>query len=264
MGRPRKAQTARSGVTVICYLRVSKEDGATKRGLDVQRDVCLQYAASKGFVVVGEAIDNGVSGAKRWQDRAGLFDAFARCVAGEADVILAYNQDRFARKMGVFEDIRDYALIKGVRLETADGRVLTHASDFLNGDVLSLVAAIERRRTSERFMAVRRLRSKRDGRGSGFLPYGYVRAPDGGVGVDEHAAIVIRQLFKLRAKHTYQATADALNAAGYTAPRGGPWLVGQVQRIERNVSLYKTGIRQWDGIIAEMRWPIILGKGAKA
>jgi DNA invertase Pin-like site-specific DNA recombinase len=202
-----------------------------------------------------------VSGAIRWQDRPGLRKAFIRCTAREADVIVAYHQDRFARKMGVFEDIRDTAVDRRIRLETTDGRVITGKNDFLNGDVLSLVSAIERRRISERFYAARRLRSTKDGCGSGPLPWGYLRSGDGELVLDMAAAAVIRRLLVLRRNGaTYQATADDLNEAGYRTPKGSEWTVGHVQGIERHEVLYRTGRRTWDDVTADLRWPVIVGE----
>lgn len=268
MARPKKPpKRPNDGTRAVLYLRVSKEDGATKHGLDVQQDTCEAYAAMKGYQVVRVTKDDGVSGATPWDARDGLREAFALCVAGSADVIVAYHQDRFARKMGVFEDIRDYALKHDVRLETADNRNLTDENDFITGDVLSLVAAIERRRISLRFYAARRHRGKQDGRGSGKLPWGYRVNDDGTLSVDEDAAQAIRLLLGMR-KHgkTYQQTADKLNAEGFTTPKGGRWTVGHVQGIERNAALYRTGVRKWDGVTASEPWPIIVqdrkGKGS--
>jgi DNA invertase Pin-like site-specific DNA recombinase len=271
MARPRKATTRAYGTRAIVYLRVSKEDGPSKHGLDDQRTQCQRYVAERVYTVVEEVVDDGVSAAKRWQDRPGLSQAITRCMEHEADVIVAYDQDRFARKLGVFDDLRDVALLKGFRLETSDGRVLTHADDFTTGDVRALVAAIERRRTSERFQLARRRRSQQDGCGSGRLPWGYrwqePHAPEDrpALAVDEQAAPTIRTLFALRRGGrgrkglTYQGTADRLNAEGLLAPRGGQWTVGQVQAVEQREELYRTGTRRWDGVTASLVWPAILG-----
>lgn len=262
MGRPKKApKRPNDGTRAVLYLRVSKEDGPTKHGLDVQRDTCEAYAALKGYELVAVTSDDGVSGATPWEERAGLREAFRLCADGKADVILAYHQDRFARKMGVFEDIRDHALGGDVRLETADNRVITNHEDFITGDVLSLVAAIERRRISARFYAARRTRAKKDGRGSGVMPWGYrMDSTTGQPAIDDQAAAAIQLLLRMRADgKTYQTTADALNAAGYTTPRsGGRWTVGHVQGIERNAALYRTGLRRWDGVTAAETWPVIV------
>lgn len=249
----------------MVYLRVSEEDNAQKKGLEVQEAVARGYIERRGYSVVQLVRDDGVSGATRWQERKGLRRAFRLCESGQADVIVAYHQDRFARKMGVFEDIRDRALAKRIRLETADGRVLTQKDDFLVGDVQSLVAAIERRRISERFLAARRFRGSVDGRGSGPLPYGYALAGDQGgkdgdeLVVDEDAAVVIRKLLGMRhVGVAYRRVAEALNAEGHRTATGRSWTVASVQGIERNAELYATGRRTWDDVTSALRWPVIL------
>lgn len=274
MARPRKQRQAGwHGTRAVIYLRVSKEDGRTKdgkvkNGLDVQRDAAQAYAESKGYTLVATKQDDGVSGAVRLSDRQGLQEAFKLCEDGKADVIIAYHQDRLARKTGVFDEIRDEAIRRGIRLETADGRVLTQKEDFTNGDVMALVAAIERRRISERFYEARKRRSKQDGLGSGPIPYGYrlrVITDEMGAIIERHILIAqdtvptITRLFALRdGGATYQLTADTLNREGYRAPKGGGWTVGQVQAIERHRELYATGTRRWDGVVAAQLWPVVL------
>lgn len=243
----------------MVYLRVSEEDSAQKKGLDVQEKVISGYLERKGYSVVATLKDDGVSGATRWQDRRGLKRAFTLCVRGEADVIVAYHQDRFARKMGVFEDIRDYALAKHIRLETADSRVLTQRDDFLNGDVQAFVAALERRRISERFYAARCFRSATDGCGSGPLPYGYRRDEADTLTIDEEAAAAIRRLFALRSCGvSYQKTANTLTAEGHVTASGKNWTPASVQSVERHEDLYRTGRRAWDTVVSALVWPIIL------
>lgn len=258
MGRPRKTYTRGSGTRAVVYLRVSKEDGTSKQGLPVQSEACQRYLERQAYTLVDECVDDGVSGAKPWRERDELARAVQLCLDRQADLIVAYHQDRFARKMGVFEDLRDVAMLKGFRLETADGRVLTRAEDLVVGDALSFVAALERRRISERFQAARRHRSLDDGMGSGTVPWGYVLVSKGQIVVDEAAAETIWLLFRLRRRHTYQATADELNAKGVLSPRGKPWTTSQVQGIERHEQLYRTGVRTWDGVTAAVAWPVIL------
>lgn len=262
MARPRKAIAgSEHGTRAVVYLRVSEEDNARKKGLEVQETVARGYVERRGYTVVQLVRDDGVSGATRWQERRGLRRAFRLCETGQADVIVAYHQDRFARKMGVFEDIRDRALAKRIRLETADGRVLTQKDDFLVGDVQSLVAAIERRRISERFLAARRFRGSVDGRGSGPLPYGYALAGEDGdeLMVDEDAAVVIRKLLGMRRLGVaYRRVAEALNAEGHRTATGRDWTVASVQGIERNAELYASGVRTWDDVTSALRWPVIL------
>lgn len=260
MARPRKDSGAKApGTRAIVYLRVSKEDGPAKHGLEPQRASCRGYLAKRGYSEVAECIDDGVSGATPARQRKGLARAFRLCRAGQADVIVAYHQDRFARKMGVFDDIRDLALTARIRLETADGRILTHKDDFLTGDVSALVAAIERRRISERFYLARRQRSSHDGCGSGVVPFGYRREADGTLAIDEPAAAIVRAIFAGRERgQTYQTLADELNASGARTATGRQWSTSSVSGIERRAELYRSGVRRWDDVVADVRWPAIL------
>ncbi len=258
MGRHKKVRPDGNGLRAVFYVRVSKEDGETKHGMEVQRADIDRYALGKGYIHVASFHDDGVSGATPLEKRQGLSEAFALCLAGQADVIVAYNQDRFARSMGVWEAIRNKAIGKNIRLETAEGRVLTDDKDQLMGEVMAFAAAMERRRISERFMAARAYRSQKDGRGSAPLPFGYVALDEGGIGVDATAAAAICLLLACRAQGmTYQATANALNAGGHHSPRGGSWKVGLVLAVEQRADLYRTGRRIWRGIESAQVWPII-------
>ena len=54
------------------YTRVSTEDQVSGYGLDVQREKCRAQAIVKGWEVVAEFTDDGISGTKDVQDRPGL------------------------------------------------------------------------------------------------------------------------------------------------------------------------------------------------
>lgn len=125
------------------------------------------------------------------------------------------------------------------------------------------MTAEERRRAAALFMAGRRRRSRKDGRGSGRIPFGYRLGADDTVEIDEQAANVVRLVLSLRVDHTLQETADILNAGGYRAPRGGTWTTGTVQYIESHTRLYTTGGRIWAGIESQQLWPIIFKEGAE-
>lgn len=273
MGRPRKITQSMTATRAIAYLRVSKEDGQNKHGLDVQKEQVLSYLARKGYALIEIQQDDGISGATPLDDRPGLSCAFQTCLAGYADMIVAYAQDRLARSMGVFEDIRNQAIAHKIRIETIDGRILTQKEDFINGDVMSLVSAIERRRISERFYAARHLRAGKDGRGSGPIPYGYqidaekVKMVMNGeekmiiqetIVIDKNAVPAIAEILRLRAMGmTYKATAESLNLQGYRTKTGKEWTSATVQGIERHEELYRTGRRVWDTTEAQLPWPSI-------
>lgn len=262
MPRPRKSTAKVRGLRAVIYLRVSTEEQAQHGyGLESQEDACRAYCQRHGYEIVAVCRDEGISGTADVADRPGLAQALGLCSAGATDVLVAYAQDRIARRVGLFDQIREKSIRWGTRLETVkEGTDFTTNESLLMGDIFAAFAAEERRRIAARLYGGRRVRSKRDGRGSGPLPFGYVRGAEGIVEVDMAAAPVIRRLFALRAGgQGYQATADTLNAEGCPTPAGGKrWTVGHVQNVERHETLYRTGRRQWDDVESERLWPVVL------
>lgn len=97
---------------------------------------------------------------------------------------------------------------------------------------MALVASIERKIIARRLLAGRRERSKRDGLGSGFCPFGYTKTA-GGVAIVPDQAAIIRRLFSLHGDGaTYATTAQALNDDGVTTPTGRPWTTATIHGIE--------------------------------
>ena len=259
MGRPRKT-TSKTTNRVAIYLRVSGEEQAKHgHGLDAQLDACQTYAKTAGYTVVEVCADEAISGTKPVSARPGLARAIALCELNQADVILTYSQDRLARSQSVFETVRDRASKAPFRIITArDGQDLTAQENEIPGDVMALVASIERKMIARRLANGRRERSKRDGLGSGFVPFGYQRTADS-IAVHPDQAATIRCLFALRdAGKTYAATAKALNDNNMTTPTGKDWTTATVQGIERNRTLYATGNRSWHDVTAVQSWPAIL------
>src|SRR5438067_135158 len=99
---------------VVIYRRVSQADNDEKNGLEIQEQVAQEYCQRQGYNVVAVFTDDGVSGTIPLLDRAGLQDAFDHCLSRKSTRIIAYHQDRFARKIGVFETIRETAQRYGI------------------------------------------------------------------------------------------------------------------------------------------------------
>jgi len=243
------------------YIRVSTAEQMKGYGPDVQASICQEYIARKGYTLVATFQDLGVSGTKAVDDRDDLPKALAMCAKGDADVLVCYAQDRLARKGAVLDVIIAIAIRAQFRIETVrEGYDLIAQENATRVETNSFIARLEWLLITERLRNGRIERSKRDGLGSGPLPFGYIRLPDGGIGISEIAAMTIRRLFTLRRKHTYQATADQLNQEQLAAPQSDKWNAGKVQRIEKNTDLYRTGERKWKDITAVMRWPVILDR----
>ena len=77
------------------YARVSTHHG---QDVGLQLDALREVAAARGWVVVEEFVDEGISGAK--QRRPALDALMAAARAGEIDVVAVWRFDRFARSVG--------------------------------------------------------------------------------------------------------------------------------------------------------------------
>lgn len=269
-GRPRKppAPIKFSGDRAVVYLRVSAEDAKNnKHGIEAQRDYCTEYVERKAYKLVGESIDDGLSGTiapgTGPKERNGLAAALAMAEAHECDVIVCYAADRISRSIGLFDAIRERLMIAGVRLESFKENLDFTQNRFI-GNIYAVVADDERDRIAQRLYGGRRVRAKRDGLGSGGIPWGYRINDDGTLTVNDDAVAAIRLLLSLRKRgKTLQQTAERLNADGFTAPKGGAWTASNVQTVERNSVLYRTGVRKWNGVEAAQSWPVIVPKERK-
>lgn len=256
----RKAHNA--GKRAVIYLRVSTQEQAKPGhyGLDAQASDSEHFAVKQGYTVIATVRDEGISGTKPVGERPGLAAAMTLCDQGKADVIIVAKQDRLARKSGVFDEILDRAMRGRYRLEdTKTGQDLTSRANKIPAHIQAFVASIEAILIADRLYGGRQERSKRDGRGSGRLPWGYTCSADGTIEIDQYAAPLIRQVLALRTQYSFRKTATLLNAAGYRTQQGGPWTSASVQRVEIHRELYTTGQRRWDGIIAAASWPVIAG-----
>jgi DNA invertase Pin-like site-specific DNA recombinase len=136
------------------------------------------------------------------------------------------------------------------------------------GDIHAAVASEERRKIAERLVGGRRERSKRDGMGSGSVPYGFTRIGKGRestIAIDESAADII--LFILASRDdgmTYDQIACHLTSEGYRTSRGETWTRGQVKRVDDRRALYQEGRKGWGDVESEEAWPIICSTCAKS
>lgn len=260
MGR-KKRQKAVRGLNAVIYLRVSTDEQAKPGhfGLEAQLDLCQQYCKKQGYTVVEVAQDKGISGTKPIAQRPGIERAITLCEQKKADVIVAYAQDRYARKSSVLESILSGALRYKYRIETSDGNELTDPKNEMLVQATSFVANIEARLIARRLYTGRQGRSKVDGLGSGPLPYGYRRTSTGKLTIDSEEQKVIRIILDARAdSRPYRYISDNLNEQGYKTAKGTSWTPGSVETISRHEMLYRTGIKQWGDVEAYNKWPIIL------
>ena len=144
------------------YVRVSTKEQHPEAQLGPLRE----YAESRGFDVVGEFVDHGISGAKN--SRPALDSMLAAARRRDLDVIVIAKLDRLARSVRHLVNVAEELQALGVDLVVRDqaidtstptGRLLFH--------VLGSIAEFERDLIRERTQAgleLARKRGKRFGR----------------------------------------------------------------------------------------------------
>lgn len=144
-----------SKTRAVAYLRVSTDEQADSgAGLDAQRATIAAAAADRGWELVGEYVDAGVSGGIAPERRPAMADALAVLDAGGADVLAVAKSDRLARSVVGLVGMLDrserapwslVALDSDVDTSTASGRMVA--------SMIGCVAEWERRVISERTAA---------------------------------------------------------------------------------------------------------------
>src|SRR5918995_4187676 len=96
------ARAIGEGQLAAIYVRVSSKEQVEGYSLDAQRRACREFCAARGYTIVAEYADEGVSAhtdnlAKRPDFSRLLTDADA----APFSVIVVHKMDRFARKLRV-------------------------------------------------------------------------------------------------------------------------------------------------------------------
>lgn len=196
------AELGSQSMRAAIYLRLSN---ATDESTSIQRqrDACTSYADAKGFAVVAEYVDDGVSGAREALQRPGLSAAVRGARAREFDVLIVAKLDRLARSVRVFDEVRLTLESQNVELvSVAESLDMTTPAGRMVATVLASFAAFERERTSERVLESQKALAAA-GRYSGHrVPFGWRTAPrQDGPGrtlrLDPHSGPLLRRLIDL-------------------------------------------------------------------
>jgi DNA invertase Pin-like site-specific DNA recombinase len=217
----------------VAYLRVSTDEQTL--GLEAQRDSIASYCEGHGIELVGEHVDQGVSGSADLERREGLLDAIGSVRRGW--VLVVAKRDRLARDVTLAGLAERMVEKRGASVRCADGNGNgTGPADVLLKQILDAMAQFERAQIAMRTRAA--LRAKR-GRGEapgGVPPFGF-RIVDGGphprssgrrLSVLEESAteqLVLARMVALQDEgHGCSRIASALNAEGFLSPRTRkPW-----------------------------------------
>lgn len=206
--------------TVIAYVRVSTTEQADSGlGLAAQRAAIATEATRRGWTVVGEFADEGVSGTKGADKRPGLAAALAAIRAGEASTLVVAKLDRLSRNFRDAVNLIGEADDEGWSVVAVDGTVdmSTPAARFQTRVMLG-VAELERDMIAQRTrdaLAAKRAQGVRLGRPS------------------ETPAEVTRRVVEAKARGlSLRAIAADLTEAGIPTVRGGAtWHASTVRAV---------------------------------
>jgi DNA invertase Pin-like site-specific DNA recombinase len=142
----RGTTTTTTTTRAIAYLRVSTDEQTQSgAGLDAQRATITAAATARGWELVAEHTDAGVSGGIAPHRRPALADALEMLDRGDADVLVVAKSDRLARSVVGLVDLLDRAERADWSLVVLDTDVDTStASGRLVASVIGCVAEWER------------------------------------------------------------------------------------------------------------------------
>lgn len=159
-GVPPRKKTAEPD-TAVTYVRVSTEDQAESGlGLDSQRAKVTAECERRGWRIVAELADEGIS-AKSMENRPGLLAALAMLDGADAAGLVVAKLDRLSRSVHDFTGMVDRAQRNGWTLVVMDLGVDTSTpSGEMMANVMASFAQFERKligqRTSDALQALKR------------------------------------------------------------------------------------------------------------
>ena len=167
-------------VRAAIYRRVSTDDQAERGTIDAQVHALRQTVPHWGMEIVGEYIDDGISGTLPMEKRTEGSRMAADAEAGKFDVVVFYKVDRLARSLRNFLAIVDFFedLSIGLRSLTEQFDTTTPMGRFAI-QMMAAVAELERGTIMER-TAMELARVAAEGRWvGGPVPYGYILDDEG-------------------------------------------------------------------------------------
>lgn len=218
--------------------------------IPLQRIACTEYAKDKGWTILKEFYERGVSGYKiSSDDRDAIQDLKEAAENKEFDILLVFMFDRLGRRDDETPFVVEWFAKHGIEVwsvKEGEQRFDSHVDKLMNY-IRYWQASGESEKTSVR-VRTRQIQMIQDGiyRG-GFPPYGYRLEHIGRVNkknqpvrdlvIDEDQAKVVRKVFELMVTHGYGTERIALWLNDHSVPtskRADCWRSSSIRTIMRN------------------------------
>lgn len=172
---------------VALYARQSKAD---PDGIDRQLPRLRRLVADRGWAVVDEYVDDGMSASKSRGPSSDWARMLADAKAGKVDTVIAVDLDRLLRGLQDLLTLIEHDLMA----VTVNGEIdLTTADGEFRATILAAVARLEVRRKAERQSRAQLQRAQQGRAPKGVRPLGYATSGD----VIEDEAAVVHEIYRL-------------------------------------------------------------------
>ncbi len=245
---------------VYCLYRVSDQGQVEKNDIPMQRIACRTFAQERGWTIIKEFSEKGVSGYKlTMQQRDAILEIREDALAGKYDILLVYMFDRIGRRDDETPFVVEWLTRNGIAVWSVcegEQRFDNHV-DKLTNYIRYWQAAGESEKISERTRTRIRQLTEAGFFTGGCCPYGYelVRGhrlnkknqPMNDLRVCEQEAEVVQLMFGKAKREGLgpMRIANFLNMQGYTTRKGKRWNQASVARILSN-RLYLGFLRKGD------------------
>jgi site-specific DNA recombinase len=229
-GKPHNEAEDTTRLRVAIYVRVSSEEQVKNTSLGDQLDRCRTEATRRGWRIVGEFVEEGVSGTLL--NRPALDRLLVQCRDGRFDVVMVAKLDRFSRdeltRLMIERELRECG-VRRVALDLPFEASDTPESEMFSG-LLGNFAQYERKRIIERMArGAHRSAAERGGWPTSRTPFGYRHVhpgQDSRLVIDEGEAETARLAVELlldRGMSTGEICRH-LNGLGHRTPYGRQWM----------------------------------------
>jgi DNA invertase Pin-like site-specific DNA recombinase len=236
---------------VYCLYRVSTKGQVEKDDIPMQKQRCHEFAEEKGWEIVQEFSEKGVSGFKvSAKDRDAIQEIQRDAAVGKFDILLVFMFDRLGRKEDETPFVVEWFVQNGIEVWSAEEgqqRFDNHVDKLMNY-IRYWQASGESLKTSVR-TKTRLGQIVQEGRfRGGSAPYGYQLVKKGRIGkrnrelydieINPTEAIAIREIFNQADQFGYggRRISSELKAKGIINERTGePFHYSSIQNFLQNI-----------------------------
>ena len=232
-----------SAIRAAYYGRVSTAEQVEGTSLQTQRRQCLNEIASRDWELVGEFVDEGVSGAKG--SRPQLDRLLIACRRKEVQAVVVAKLDRFGRSLNhlttALAELEElgvifYSVFDKFESNTTSGR--------LHRNILGTFAEFEREQIRDRTMAGLIAVARQGYWRGGPAPYGFRLEKDSGhtrLIVDEAESEMLRLAVReIISGRSIWKTAQLLNSLGYRPRMAAAWTEHRLRRTLKTAQISGT------------------------